>query len=227
MYAIVEIAGFQYRVEESQQLLVNRLPVKEGENMSFDKVLLLDNDGDVNIGEPVLEGANVEIKVIKHLKGDKVIVFKKKRRKGYRKKNGHRQSFSKIEISSILASGAKTKTKKAESKPTRVEEAVKGEASPKVEVKPKVATETKSTLKIDDLKKIEGIGPKIKDTLAEAGVVSFSDLSKLTSEKISELIAGVRGNHVTDTWPQQAKLAAEGKWDELKKWRDELDGGKA
>ena len=78
----------------------------------------------------------------------------------------------------------------------------------------------------DDLKKIEGIGPKIASTLVEAGIFTFSDLAKLSSKAISEIIANVRGNHVTDTWPAQAQLAADGKWDELKKWQDELDGGK-
>lgn len=87
------------------------------------------------------------------------------------------------------------------------------------------AKETKSAKK-DDLKKIEGIGPKIAETLNAAGINSFAELAASTPEKISEIIEGVRGNHVTDTWPKQAELAAEGKWDELKKWQDELDGGK-
>ena len=77
------------------------------------------------------------------------------------------------------------------------------------------------------LKKIEGIGPKIASTLVEAGIATFAELAKTNAAAISEIIAGVRGNHVTDTWPKQAKLAADGKWDELKKWQDELDGGKA
>ena len=77
------------------------------------------------------------------------------------------------------------------------------------------------------MKKIEGIGPKIASTLADAGIVTFADLAKADSAKVSEIIADVRGNHVTDTWPAQAQMAADGKWDELKKWQDELDGGKA
>ena len=77
------------------------------------------------------------------------------------------------------------------------------------------------------MKKVEGIGPKIATTLNEAGISTFADLAKAKPAAISEIIAGVRGNHVTDTWPAQAKLAADGKWDELKKWQDELDGGKA
>ena len=77
------------------------------------------------------------------------------------------------------------------------------------------------------MKKVEGIGPKIAETLAAAGITTFAELAKSTPEKIAEIIADVRGNHVTDTWPAQAKLAAEGKWDELAKWQDELNGGKA
>lgn len=79
----------------------------------------------------------------------------------------------------------------------------------------------------DDLKKVEGIGPKIEETLNAAGINTFAELAKTEVAKISEIIAEVRGNHVPDTWPKQAEIAAEGKWDELKKWQDELDGGKA
>ena len=88
------------------------------------------------------------------------------------------------------------------------------------------ATEEKSDVKADDLTKIEGIGPKIAETLVAAGVATYADLAGTDAEKIAEIIAGVRGNHVTDTWPQQAQLAADGKWDELKELQDKLDGGK-
>ena len=100
MYAIVEIAGQQFKVKKDQKVFVNRLQQEEGSNISFDHVLLLD-DGKVTIGAPVIEGAEVTAKILKHLKGDKVIVFKKKRRKGYKKKNGHRQNFTKVLIENI------------------------------------------------------------------------------------------------------------------------------
>ena len=103
MYAIVEIAGQQFKVEKDQKIYVHRLEQKEGEKVTFDNVLLVDNDGKVKVGAPAVKGAAVETTVLEHLKGDKVIVFKKKRRKGYRKKNGHRQPYSKIEITSIKA----------------------------------------------------------------------------------------------------------------------------
>ena len=101
MYAIVEIAGQQFKVSKDQKVYVHRLASEEGSKVSFDKVLLLDDSGNITLGAPAVEGASVEAKVLQHLKGDKVIVFKKKRRKGYKKKNGHRQMFTKIEITGI------------------------------------------------------------------------------------------------------------------------------
>ena len=236
MYAIVEIAGHQFKVEKDQKVFVNRLATEEGKKVSFDNVLLIGDGNNVTLGAPAIDGAQVSAKVLKHLKGDKVIVFKKKRRKGYRVKNGHRQSLSEIVIESIVASGAKKATPAKAEKAAPKKETKKAEpkveakaAAPKTETKkaaPKAAA-PKATGKADDLKKIEGIGPKIASTLVEAGIATFADLAKAESAKISEIIADVRGNHVTDTWPAQAQMAADGKWDELKKWQDELDGGKA
>ncbi len=217
MYAIVEIAGHQFKVEKDQRVFVNRLQTEEGKKVSFDNVLLLGDGDKVTVGAPAIDGALVSAKVLKHLKGDKVIVFKKKRRKGYRVKNGHRQSLTEIVIESIAASGAKKAAPKKEVK----------KAEPKAEVKAAAPKAKKASGKPDDLKKIEGIGPKIASTLVEAGIATYADLAKAKPAAISEIIAGVRGSHVTDTWPAQAKLASEGKWDELKKWQDELDGGKA
>jgi len=229
MYAIVEIAGQQFKVAKDQKVFVHRLAGEEGDTVSFDKVLLTADGDKVTLGAPAIDGAQVGAKITRHLRGDKVIVFKKKRRKGYRVKNGHRQSLTEIVIESIVASGAKKaapkkETKKAAPKAEKKVEA-KAAAPKKVEAPKKAAP--KKTAKADDLKKIEGIGPKIASTLVEAGIATFADLAKTDAAKISEIIADVRGNHVTDTWPKQAEMAADGKWDELKKWQDELDGGKA
>jgi len=103
MYAIVEIAGQQFKVQKDQTVYVHRLSDAEGASLTFDKVLLVDNDGKVKVGKPTVEGASVSGKVLEHLKGDKVLVFKKKRRKGYQKLNGHRQAFTKIQIEDITA----------------------------------------------------------------------------------------------------------------------------
>lgn len=101
MYAIVEIAGQQFKVEKDRYVYTHRLQVEEGETIEFDKVLLTDDDDTVNVGTPNIEGAKVTGKVLEHLKGNKVIVFKKKRRKGYKVKNGHRQYLTKVLIEGI------------------------------------------------------------------------------------------------------------------------------
>jgi large subunit ribosomal protein L21 len=101
MYAIVEIAGQQFKVEKDQRVFVNRLDAKEGAKVDFDRVLLTDDKGKVNVGAPAIDGAKVSAKVERHLKGDKVIIFKKKRRKGYQKKNGHRQYLTELTITGV------------------------------------------------------------------------------------------------------------------------------
>ena len=133
MYAIVEIAGQQFKVAQDQKVYVHRLKGEEGSKVTFDNVFLLDDNGTISIGAPAIKGAEVTAKILGHLKGDKVIVFKKKRRKGYIKKNGHRQALTEIQIESIAASGAKKAApKKAETKAETKAEAPKAEA-PKAE----------------------------------------------------------------------------------------------
>jgi len=101
MYAIVDIAGQQFKVEQGKQIFVHRLEGDEGSQVAFEKVLLLENEGIYNVGSPIVEGAKVNATILEHMKSDKVMVFKKKRRKGYQKMNGHRQYMSKIAIDSI------------------------------------------------------------------------------------------------------------------------------
>ena len=119
MYAIVEISGRQFKVEKKQKLFVNRLDVAEGKKISFENVLMVNDGAKFSVGSPNVSGAQVDAKVLKHLKSDKVIVFKKKRRKGYKVRNGHRQAITEIEISDILtgvskkAAPAKKEAKKA------------------------------------------------------------------------------------------------------------------
>lgn len=138
MYAIVEIAGHQFKVSKDLKVYVNRLAIEEGLKVSFDKVLLLDDNGTITLGAPAIEGASVEAKVLQHLKGDKVIVFKKKRRKGYKKRNGHRQYLTQIVIEGISTSTAKKATVKKEVVEVVVTEEV---AVPKVKKAPKAKKE--------------------------------------------------------------------------------------
>ena len=174
MYAIVEMAGQQFKVAKDQKVYVHRLQTEEGKKVTFDKVLLLDDNGNVTVGAPVIEGAAVEAKVVKHLKGDKVIVFKKKRRKGYRKKNGHRQYLTEIVVESIVAKGAK---KAAPAKAKAEKPVAKKEAAapaPKKEAPKAKATEDLSSKTVAELKEmakaagITGISSMKKAELIEA-----------------------------------------------------------
>ena len=149
MYAIVEIAGQQFKVEQDQQIFVHRLEVKEGSKVDFEKVLLVDNSGKVNVGAPVIKGAKVTAKVLDHLKGDKVIVFKKKRRKGYQVKNGHRQYLTKLEILKIdeKADDKTSPVKKSETKETRKAAAKKAPAKKKAAPKKNAPAKKKPVAK--------------------------------------------------------------------------------
>ncbi|HKL90595.1 MAG TPA: 50S ribosomal protein L21 [Allomuricauda sp.] len=179
MYAIVEMAGQQFKVAKDQKVYVHRLQEDEGKKVTFDKVLLLEDGDNVTIGAPVIEGAAVEAKVVKHLKGDKVIVFKKKRRKGYQKKNGHRQYLTEIVVEGIVAKGAK---KAAPAK-------AKAEAKPAAE--PKKAEKKADAPKKEAPKKA---APKAVEDLSSKTVAELKEMAKAkeitgySSMKKAELI---------------------------------------
>lgn len=224
MFAIVEIAGQQFKVEKDQRVFVHRLDTEEGKKVDFNNVLLVEDGGKTTVGAPAISGAFVSAKVERHLKGDKVIVFKKKRRKGYKKKNGHRQYLTELTIEKIALTGGKAAPKK-EAKPAAKKEEAPVKAAAAAAAAPK-ATKAKGG---DDLKKIEGIGPKCADHLNAAGIHTFNDLAKAKLEDLKDILekAGPRYNIIDPTtWAEQATLAAAGKWDELKVLQDELDGGK-
>ena len=170
MYAIVEIAGQQFKVAKDQRVYVHRLAQEEGSNVSFDQVYLLDDGKNVTLGAPAITGASVEAKVVKHLKGDKVIVFKKKRRKGYRVKNGHRQALTEILIEGVSAKGGAKK----------VAPKAKAEAAPEKVAAPKKAA------------------PKAQEDLSGKTVAELKELAKakgisgISSMKKADLIAALQ-----------------------------------
>jgi large subunit ribosomal protein L21 len=187
---------------------VNRLQSAEGSKVAFDNVLLISDGGSITVGAPAIEGAQVTARIEKHLKGDKVIVFKKKRRKGYQKKNGFRSYLTEVTIEGIAASGAKKGAAPAKAAaPAPAPKAAKG----------------------DDLTTVEGIGPKIAELLNSKGINSFADLAAANVDALRAILdeaGGVIKSKNPGTWPAQAQLAADGKFEELKKWQEELKEGK-
>ena len=161
MYAIVEISGKQFKVEKKQKIFVNKLDVAEGKKVSFDSVLMINDGSKSSIGTPKVSGAQVDAKVLKHLKSDKVIVFKKKRRKGYKVKNGHRQAITEIEISDILTGGTQKKT------------------STKKETASKTVSKKNSSDKKKEVKDLASLSVgKLKELAKEKGISAISSMKK-------------------------------------------------
>ena len=176
MYAIVEIAGQQFKVVQDQKLFVHRLADKEGAKVSFDKIYLLDDGKKVTLGAPVITGASVEAKVVSHLKGNKVIVFKKKRRKGYRVKNGHRQALTELVIEKIKSSVAKAKVapeKAVKAVPAKTE---KKATAKKAVAKPAAKKVTPKKAETLDFNKLNLA--KLKEEAKKKGIEGISSMKK-------------------------------------------------
>ena len=234
MYAIVEIAGQQFKVAKDQRVYVNRLQGEEGDSVSFNKVLLSGDGDNITLGAPAIDGALVDATITRHVKGDKVIVFKKKRRKGYRVKNGHRQSLTEISITGITLPGSKgsssakketapkADTKTAEAKPAAKKEEVEvsenlisraqkraDDQNISINVE-KLLTSVGTALKsdADDLTKINGIGPAYEQRLNEVGIYTYEQISKLKAADRQELsnVEGITRDKIeADEWVKQAK----------------------
>jgi len=172
MYAIVEIAGQQFKVAKDQKLFVHRLQDKEGSRVSFEKVYLLDDGKKVTVGAPAITGASVQAKVVGHLKGDKVIVFKKKRRKGYRVKNGHRQALSELMVENIVVSGSKSASKSIVEKVAPVKPAAQKKEPAKAAVK-KAASKKATVVDYSKMTVTE-----LKAAAKEKGIAGYTSLKK-------------------------------------------------
>ena len=175
MYAIVEIAGHQYKVEKDQQVFVNRLDAEEGKKVKFDRVLLVDKGGDVTVGAPAVDGMAVHAVVERHLKGDKVLVFKKKRRKGYQKLNGFRASLTEIKITDIKKGAAKKAAPKKEA-----------EEAPAKEVAAKKPAAKKPAAKKPAAKKPAAKKPAAKKSAAKKPAAKKPAAKKAAPKKTEE-----------------------------------------
>lgn len=231
MYAVIKTGGKQYRVQPDDILEIERLPGEAGDILEFDQVLMLSGDSGFEIGTPVIAGALVAAELVEQTRGDKIKIFKKKRRKHYRRTMGHRQDLSQIRITEILTGGAKpTKTAAAKKAPAKsvakkaakAEQAAKPEApkkAPAAEKAPakkppaKKAPAKKTADKGDDLTQISGIGPVIATKLEGLGITTLKQIAALTPKKVAEIDEQLnfKGRIEREEWIEQAKDLAAGK----------------
>jgi large subunit ribosomal protein L21 len=228
MYAVIKTGGKQYRVQPDDILEIERLPGEAGDILEFDQVLMLSGEAGFEIGTPVIAGALVAAELVEQTRGDKIKIFKKKRRKHYRRTMGHRQDLSQIRITEILTGGAKpTKTaaakKKApEKKQAKAEQTAKPEApkkAPAAEKAPakkapaKKAPAKKTADKGDDLTQISGIGPVIATKLEGLGITTLKQIAALTPKKVAEIDEQLnfKGRIEREEWIEQAKDLVAGK----------------
>ena len=193
MYAVIKTGGKQYKVAAGDKIKVEQMPADIGAEITIDQVLAVGTGDQLAVGTPLVAGATVSATVVSQGRHDKIRIFKMRRRKHYRKQQGHRQNYTELFIGKIASA--------------------LGESSAAA----------------DDLEKIEGIGPKIREVFTKAGIVSFAQLAETPVERLKEVLraAGSRFvSHDPTTWPEQARLAAAGEWDAFKKLTDELIAGK-
>jgi len=197
-FAIVESGGKQYRAIEGRTLEVDRLPVEAGNKFDIERILLMADGDDVLVGTPTVSDILVKVTVMDHIKGPKIDRFKYRPKKRIRVRGGHRQQYTRLMVDFI---GKPDEERKAEAKVEKVE--------------------------VDDLTRIEGIGPIVAKTLNEAGISTFDALSKAKVDDLQKILSNAKLKMMDPTtWPEQAKLAANGEWDALKKLQDKLSGGR-
>ncbi len=208
MYAVVKTGGKQYRVSENDTLKVERLAGEAGDIVTLADVLMLGDGKKVTLGEPVVTGAAVAAEIVEQARDKKIIVFKKRRRQGYRRKHGHRQQYTLLKVTEILTDGAKPSKKAATKKPAK-KAAPKKEADAKAEAPKKAKPEAAGA---DDLKKLSGVGPVLEKKLLEAGVTSFAQIAAWSPAEIEEFDEKLsfKGRIEREGWVEQAKKLAKG-----------------
>ena len=240
MFAVIKTGGKQYRVAEGQTVSVERLPGDAGDNVALQEVLMVGNGEATQVGTPLVDGATVAAEIVEQNRGPKLIVFKKKRRKGYRRRNGHRQDLTLLRITEILTDGKKPSAKKAKPKPKAKAEpeaeaaeveapaaeapeaaapeatapaaaAPEADAAEVTPAAPELLSEPQG--EADDLKKISGVGPKLEEKLNGLGIFHYSQIAAFTPENVAWVDdeLSFKGRIDRDDWIGQAKALAEGK----------------
>jgi large subunit ribosomal protein L21 len=204
MYAVIKTGGKQYRVAADDKLQIEKLPGEAGDIVEFTDVLMVAADGSVEVGAPFVAGATVAAEIIGQVRGPKIIIFKKHRRKHFRRKNGHRQDLTSVKITEILTGGAKP-AKKAAAKPKTEKAEKKAEAAP--------LAGAVGEAKTDDLSLIGGVGPKILKSLNDMGYTTYAQIANLTGDEIEKIEAEIKmsGRIAREEWIEQAKELAAGK----------------
>ena len=228
MFAVIKTGGKQYRVAADQTLEVEKLAGNAGDTIVFDNVLMVAGDGEPVVGAPIVEGASVAGEIVEQKRGPKIIIFKKRRRKNSRRKNGHRQDLTLVRITDILTGGKKPTAKKVKAAPEKSKKAEKPKAAapkteaPKAEA-PKAAAKSSDAAaplftapkgEPDDLKKISGVGPVIEKKLHALGITQYEQIAAFTADDIAKVddALSFKGRIERDDWLAQAKkLAAEKK----------------
>ena len=232
MYAVIKTGGKQYRVSAGQKLKIEQIPADVGSTITFNEVLAVGSGADLVFGAPLVSGAKVDATVVSHGRGDKVTIFKMRRRKHYQRHGGHRQNYTEVFFSVIFGANG-TELAKADAPVISAPVALAAVGAPVAAAKPAAAKKAakvrgKARDGSDDLALIEGIGPKIAGLLKAAGIDTFDALAKAPVDKVQEVLeaGGSKFNLAKPaTWAEQAALAASGDWAAFDKLTEELVGG--
>ncbi len=221
MYAVIKTGGKQYRVAPNDVIEIEKLAGEVGETIAFDEVLLVGGDGELRVGTPTLAGAHVAAEIVAQGRGPKIIVFKKKRRKNYRRKKGHRQELTTVRITEIVLDGQRPAPKKEPARRKASEEAKPSPETAKTAESTETAKKAETTTAAlferpagepDDLTKIKGVGPVIVKKLHDLGIITFDQIANLTPEQIAEVDKRLnfKGRIEREDWIGQAKKLARG-----------------
>lgn len=213
MFAVIKTGGKQYTVSPEDIIKVEKLEGEAGDTVVFDSVLLVGDEGNTQVGAPLVDGATVAAEIVDQGRGRKIIIFKKRRRQNSRRRNGHRQHFTSVKITEILTGGADAAEAKKEKAPATKAKAEKAKAEKKAPAKAKKAEATEAATLFDapagekdNLKKLSGVGPVLEGKLNALGITTFAQITAFSEEDIAKVDAALnlKGRIERDNWLEQA-----------------------